>query len=113
MMKTMMMTITMTMTMAMTMTIKRIGVTCSNCANHDGQVVVCLHWLVGVRRELRLVECQRHILLANSPCVHPNAGVVISVVRGDVDQGQIEPPLEPTLFLNDILLVACSMERAR
>ena len=87
-------------------------------------------------RHLRLIKCQRHILLANSPGVHlcpqichifirprdvvvivivdyhdsdghgdddgddvvvdPDAGVVVSVVRGDVDQGEVEPPLEPT-----------------
>ena len=83
-------------------------------------------------RHLRLIKCQRHILLANSPGVHlcpqiyhiviirpwevvvivdyddgddndddvvvidPDAGVVVSVVSGDVDQGEVEPPLEST-----------------
>ena len=28
--------------------------------------------------------------------VDPDACVVVSVVRGDVDQGEVEPPLEPT-----------------
>ena len=28
--------------------------------------------------------------------VDPDACVVVSVVHGDVDQGEVEPPLEPT-----------------
>ena len=28
--------------------------------------------------------------------VDPDAGVVVSVVRGDVDQGEVKPPLEST-----------------
>ena len=49
---------------------------------------------------LSLYECSNVVVVvvdSDDDDVDPNAGVVISVVRGDVDQGQVEPPLEPTL----------------